>query len=83
MGAGSVGSGFSNQIACYRHPQGPTLTMRVHQYALMRDVAASQPRPRTSAAMFAAPPLLVMNQVLATSRDAVTSFWTTAGAVRG
>ena len=37
--------------------------MRVHQYALMRDVAASQPRPRTSAAMFAAPPLLVMNQV--------------------
>jgi len=44
--------------------QGPTLTMRVHQYALMRDVAASQPRPRSSAAMFAAPPLLVMNQVL-------------------
>ena len=26
--------------------QGPTLTMRVHEYALMRDVVASQLRPR-------------------------------------
>ena len=43
--------------------QGPTLTMRVHQYSLMADVAASQLRPRSSAAMFASPPLLVMNQV--------------------
>ena len=42
-------------------PQGPTLTMRVHEYALMRDVAAAQPRPRAPSSLWAAPPLLVMN----------------------
>ncbi len=41
--------------------QGPTLTMRVHEYALMRDVAGAQPRPRAPSSLWAAPPLLVMN----------------------
>lgn len=27
-------------------PRGPTLTMRIHQYALQRDVLTSQQRPR-------------------------------------
>lgn len=26
--------------------QGPTLTMKIHEYSLMKDVAASQLRPR-------------------------------------
>lgn len=43
------------------HVQGPTLTMRVHEYALMRDIAAAQPRPRAPASLWSAPPLLVMN----------------------
>ena len=41
--------------------QGPTLTMRIHEYALMRDVLAATPRPRQPASMWAAPPLGVMN----------------------
>ena len=35
--------------------------MRVHEYALMRDVVASQLRPRGPQNMYKAPPLLVMN----------------------
>lgn len=41
--------------------QGPTLAMRVHSYALMRDVAGAQARPRQPVSLWAAPPLLVMN----------------------
>ena len=29
-----------------RAPRGPTLTMRIHSYSLMRDVVAAQQRPR-------------------------------------
>ena len=41
--------------------QGPTLTMRVHEYSLMRDVLATLARPRHPASMWKAPPLVVMN----------------------
>lgn len=37
------------------------MTMRVHEYALMRDIAAAQQRPRAPQTLWAAPPLLVMN----------------------
>lgn len=35
--------------------------MRVHEYALMRDIVASQLRPRGPQNMYKSPPLLVMN----------------------
>lgn len=44
-----------------RRVQGPTLTMKIHEYALIRDVAAAQPRPRQPDSLWAAPPLVVLN----------------------
>ena len=41
--------------------QGPTLTMRIHEYALMKDVTAMLARPRQPDSMWRAPPLVVMN----------------------
>lgn len=41
--------------------QGPTLTMRIHAYSLMRDVTATLQRPRQPASMWKSPPLVVMN----------------------
>ena len=41
--------------------QGPTLTMRIHEYALMKDVTATLLRPRQPDSMWKAPPLVVMN----------------------
>ncbi len=41
--------------------QGPTLTMRVHSYSLMRDVIGTLQRPRQPASMWKASPLVVMN----------------------
>ncbi|KAI7836036.1 hypothetical protein COHA_010067 [Chlorella ohadii] len=42
-------------------PRGPTLTMRIHEYSLIRDVVAAQQRPRMPQAMWLGPPLVVMN----------------------
>jgi ribosome biogenesis protein SSF1/2 len=42
--------------------QGPTLTLRIKSYSLMRDVIAAQARPRMPQNAFKTPPLLVMNQ---------------------
>ncbi|EFN50837.1 hypothetical protein CHLNCDRAFT_10262, partial [Chlorella variabilis] len=42
-------------------PRGPTLTMRIHSYSLIRDVVGAQQRPRTPQAMWLGPPLVVMN----------------------
>ncbi|PRW21095.1 Peter Pan [Chlorella sorokiniana] len=42
-------------------PRGPTLTMRIHEYSLIRDVVAAQQRPRIPQAMWLGPPLVVMN----------------------
>ena len=41
--------------------QGPTLTMRIHSYSLMSDVAASQQRPRAPPNLWKTSPLIVMN----------------------
>lgn len=44
-----------------RLPRGPTLTFRVKEYTLMRDVVRSQARPKTIGKQFASAPLLVLN----------------------
>jgi ribosome biogenesis protein SSF1/2 len=44
-----------------KSPRGPTLTMRVHQYALIRDVLSAQARPRAPQSIWQGPPLVVMN----------------------
>ncbi|KAG1655479.1 hypothetical protein FOA52_008674 [Chlamydomonas sp. UWO 241] len=44
-----------------KSPRGPTLTMKVASYALMRDVASSQTRPRVPQHAFRTPPLVVLN----------------------
>ncbi|GAB4819744.1 hypothetical protein N2152v2_006790 [Parachlorella kessleri] len=42
-------------------PRGPTITMRIHEYSLVRDVVAAQQRPRMPQTMWQGPPLVVMN----------------------
>ncbi|PWN96431.1 Brix-domain-containing protein [Tilletiopsis washingtonensis] len=44
-----------------RAPRGPTCTFRVNKFALARDVAAAQKRPRAPGGEFGTPPLLVLN----------------------
>eukprot|EP00877_Chromochloris_zofingiensis_P011512 jgi/Chrzof1/6614/Cz19g02210.t1 len=44
-----------------KSPRGPTLTLRIASYSLVRDVASSQARPRIPQNAFKTPPLLVMN----------------------
>jgi ribosome biogenesis protein SSF1/2 len=44
-----------------KSPRGPTLTLRIHEYALIRDVLSSQQRPRAPQSMWLGPPLVVMN----------------------
>ena len=41
--------------------QGPTLTLKVVEYALIRDVQAALARPRMPEAAFKQPPLVVLN----------------------
>ncbi len=41
--------------------QGPTLTMKIHAYSLMRDVIAAQQRPQVPPTLWHTAPLLVMN----------------------
>eukprot|EP01018_Ginkgo_biloba_P038109 Gb_33229 [translate_table: standard] len=43
-----------------RCPHGPTLTFKVHDYALAADIARSQSRPRSPAGIFKTPPLIVL-----------------------
>ena len=44
-----------------RTPRGPTCTFRVDEYALAKDVARSQLRPKSPGDQFKTPPLLVLN----------------------
>lgn len=44
-----------------KSPRGPTLTLRIHEYALIRDVLSSQQRPRAPQSMWLGAPLVVMN----------------------
>ena len=39
-------------------PRGPTLTFRVEQYSLMRDVTQSLPNPASPGLQFKTPPLV-------------------------
>ena len=41
--------------------QGPTLTMRIHHYSLIREVVAAQRRPRQPDSLWKTSPLVVMN----------------------
>lgn len=45
-----------------KSPRGPTVTFKVHEYSLMRDVAHSLQRPRCPQQVFLHHPLVVMNQ---------------------
>ena len=44
-----------------KSPRGPTLTLRIHEYSLIRDVLSAQQRPRAPQTMWLGPPLVVMN----------------------
>eukprot|EP00890_Picochlorum_soloecismus_P000274 jgi/Picsp_1/1247/NSC_04728-R1_peter pan-like protein len=44
-----------------KSPRGPTLTFRIHEYALMRDVMSSLQRPRCPQSVWTSHPLVVMN----------------------
>ena len=44
-----------------KSPRGPTLTLRIHEYSLIRDVLSTQQRPRAPQTMWLGPPLVVMN----------------------
>merc|ERR1711976_269582 len=54
-------SNNASYLRIAKSPRGPTLTMRIHSYALMRDVLGAQLRPHCPQAMFLNPPLVVMN----------------------
>jgi ribosome biogenesis protein SSF1/2 len=45
-----------------KSPRGPTVTFKIHEYSLMRDVAHSLQRPRCPQQVFLHHPLVVMNQ---------------------
>mmetsp|Transcript_50656 Transcript_50656/g.68925 ORF Transcript_50656/g.68925 Transcript_50656/m.68925 type:complete len:483 (-) Transcript_50656:107-1555(-) len=53
------GAGALLRIA--RVPQGPTLTLRIEQYTLSRQIRAIQKSTYTSSTLFKTPPLVVLN----------------------
>lgn len=44
-----------------KSPRGPTITLRIHAYSLVRDILASQQRPRAPQSMWLTAPLVVLN----------------------
>jgi ribosome biogenesis protein SSF1/2 len=44
-----------------RTPQGPTLTLKIHEYSLASEVAQSQKHPRCPRDLFNSPPLIVLS----------------------
>lgn len=44
-----------------RIPRGPTLTFKIQQYSLMKDVVSLLKKPKTFGSQFKKPPLLVLN----------------------
>ncbi|XP_002163125.3 suppressor of SWI4 1 homolog isoform X1 [Hydra vulgaris] len=44
-----------------RLPRGPTLTFRINEYSLMKDITSILRRPKTIGQQFKFPPLVVMN----------------------
>ncbi|KAK9794607.1 hypothetical protein WJX73_006493 [Symbiochloris irregularis] len=51
----------SSYLRLAKTPRGPTCTLRIHGYALMRDVAAALTRPSQLEGVYGAPPLVVLN----------------------
>ncbi|GBG58826.1 hypothetical protein CBR_g227 [Chara braunii] len=51
----------SPYLRIMKTPRGPTLTFKIHNYSLAKDVALSQKRPKSPPAIYANPPLVVMN----------------------
>ncbi|GIL68240.1 hypothetical protein Vafri_21490, partial [Volvox africanus] len=51
----------SSYLKLAKTPRGPTVTMRVHSYSLMRDVQAAATRPRMPVNAFKSAPLVVMS----------------------
>ncbi|KAK3739595.1 hypothetical protein QZH41_011222, partial [Actinostola sp. cb2023] len=53
------------EVATYlrltRLPRGPTLTFKIHEYSLAKDVISLLKRPKTFGSQFKKPPLLVLN----------------------
>lgn len=52
---------ISTNIRFARLPRGPTLTMRVLSYTLMRDLVALMPNPKSPGLEYASPPILILN----------------------
>lgn len=52
-----------------RLPRGPTLTFRLDEYSLMKDVTAVLKRPKTIGAQFKFPPLAVLNNFKSESSE--------------
>ena len=44
-----------------KSPRGPTITMRIHEYSLIRDILASQQRPRSPQSIWLNSPLVVLS----------------------
>ncbi|GFR45635.1 hypothetical protein Agub_g7043, partial [Astrephomene gubernaculifera] len=51
----------SSYIKLAKTPRGPTMTLRIRGYSLIRDVQAAATRPRVPANAFKTAPLVVMN----------------------
>merc|ERR1712137_388644 len=67
----------TNYLRVAKVPQGPTLTYRIDQYSLMKDIHNAQARPHSPANEFSFAPLVVMNGF--TSQEShmklVSSMW--------
>ncbi|KAK9835617.1 hypothetical protein WJX74_004263 [Apatococcus lobatus] len=57
----------ATQGSCYmrvaKSPRGPTVTLKIHEYALIRDVVSAQQRPRTPDSIWKNSPLVVMSSM--------------------
>eukprot|EP00244_Chara_vulgaris_P009917 TRINITY_DN4367_c0_g1_i6.p1 TRINITY_DN4367_c0_g1~~TRINITY_DN4367_c0_g1_i6.p1 ORF type:complete len:483 (+),score=105.75 TRINITY_DN4367_c0_g1_i6:59-1450(+) len=51
----------SPYLRIMKTPRGPTLTFKIQNYSLAKDVAHSQKRPKSPPAIYSDPPLVVMN----------------------
>ncbi|KAI3639217.1 hypothetical protein MIR68_002747 [Amoeboaphelidium protococcarum] len=51
----------STSLRIAKSPKGPTLTFKIEQYALIRDIIACQAKPRSPGKEYSQAPLLVLN----------------------
>lgn len=52
---------LSTNIRFARVPRGPTLTMRVLSYTLIKDLVAAESHPKSPGLEYASPPVLILN----------------------